>query len=318
MRTRRLTRLVLVAVVGACSLAIAVPAGSASAIVPPPGTPDLSQWVLAPSDFAPGARVTKQGYNLTFAVLGVIGYERKLAGVSTMGGGARFTEVGSGVVLTPSAEVATVTFALLNAELRSPNAQQQTRAKTIREYGRRAHVMPRDVRFGSVRSLHVGDESILLPWSVRVHGVLHRDAAIRLRVDRVVGVLELTGVPRGRVSFTEAAGLAGKMADRIRAGLAPLNIAPLNSEAPAIIGTATQRQTLYASSGVWSNSPTSFAYQWERSDATGANCAPIAGASEQSYTLTAADAGMRVRVSVTATDAAGSSKATSTPTTIVR
>jgi hypothetical protein len=313
--TRHLTRLaLLVAICGAYALASAALAGSANAIVPPPGTPDLSQMVLAPSEFAPGARVTKQRYDLTFAELGVVGYERKFPGVSTAGG-TRLAEVFSEVVLTPSAEVATVTFAGLKGTLSSRSFRQRVIVPSIiRSIGRRAHVRPRDIRFGSVRSLRVGDEAALLPISVRVHGVLHRDDAIELRVDRVVGSLELTGVPRGRVSLGEASSLVSKMADHMRTALSPLNSVP-----PVIGGTATQGQTLVASSGTWSNGPTGFAYQWQRCDAAGANCTPIAGASGQSYTLTAADVRARVRVSVTATGTPGlSATAISTPTAVVQ
>jgi hypothetical protein len=310
----RLALLVILLVIcGTSAVTSAALLRSAGAGVPPSGTPDLSQMVPASSDFAPGARVTKQGYDLTFAGVGIIGYERKFSGVSSTGG-ARFAEVSSEATLVPNAETATMTFALLSAALRSPSVQQQSRARTIREYARRAHLRPGDIRFGSVRSLHVGDESVLLPWSVRVHGVLHRNYAILLRVDRVIGSLELTGVPRGTASFGEVAGLAGRMVTRIRAGLSPVS-----TVAPAIFGSATQGQTLVVTSGSWSNSPTSYAYQWERCDATGANCVPITGAAGQSYPLTAADAGATIRVSVTATNAIGSSiAATATPTTVVR
>ena len=41
--------------------------------------------------------------------------------------------------------------------------------------------------------------------------------------------------------------------------------------------------------GVWSNTPTSYTYQWERCDTSGMNCALISGATSESYTLTAAD-----------------------------
>jgi hypothetical protein len=320
--TRGLTRLiVLMAACGTYALASAPLASSANAVSPlpiptppvaPPGTPDLSQMGPQPSDFAPGAHVVKQGYELAGASLGIIGYERKLADAGIVGG-ARFAEVAAEVVLTPSVEVATATFAVLDAELRSPIGRKLTRTKTIQEYGRR-RVRPRDIKFASTRSLGVGNESIVLPWSVRVRGVLHRDDAIRLRVDRVVESLELTGAPGGRVSFAEVVGFAGKMANRIRAGLSPLN-----SVAPVIGGMAVHGQTLVASNGTWSNGATIFVYQWERCDATGANCAPIAGASGQSYTLTAADVAATVRVSVTATSGPGlSTTATSTPSVVVQ
>ena len=42
----------------------------------------------------------------------------------------------------------------------------------------------------------------------------------------------------------------------------------VNSALPAITGVAQQGQTLTASTGTWSNSPTSYTYQWESCSGT--------------------------------------------------
>ena len=81
-----------------------------------------------------------------------------------------------------------------------------------------------------------------------------------------------------------------------------LPLAPVNTVPPAITGTAQQGQTLTASDGTWSNTPTSFAYQWERCTPA---CAAIAGATAQTYVLAAADVGATIEVQVTATNAGG-------------
>src|SRR6185436_3257797 len=59
--------------------------------------------------------------------------------------------------------------------------------------------------------------------------------------------------------------------------------APANTAAPSISGTAQQGQTLTESHGTWTNSPTSFSYQWQRCDSAGANCAPISSATASTY-----------------------------------
>ncbi|HEX6702190.1 MAG TPA: hypothetical protein VF101_15790, partial [Gaiellaceae bacterium] len=64
---------------------------------------------------------------------------------------------------------------------------------------------------------------------------------------------------------------------------------PANTALPAISGTATAGNTLSASTGTWSGSPTSYGYSWRRCDSTGANCAAISGATGASYTLTSSD-----------------------------
>jgi hypothetical protein len=93
--------------------------------------------------------------------------------------------------------------------------------------------------------------------------------------------------------------------------------APTNTTAPTITGTTTVGQTLSASKGTWSGSPTSYAYQWKRCDSSGANCSTISGATSGSYALQSADAGSTLRATVTATNSGGSSSATSTQTTVV-
>src|SRR5436190_213086 len=87
---------------------------------------------------------------------------------------------------------------------------------------------------------------------------------------------------------------------------------------PTVSGTAQEGQTLTAGLGTWSGTqPINYAYQWQRCQSSGANCAPIAGATATTYTLTAADVGSRVEVSVTASNLGGSATASSPPTAVV-
>ncbi|MGH7922013.1 MAG: hypothetical protein ACREQM_19020, partial [Candidatus Dormibacteraceae bacterium] len=91
-------------------------------------------------------------------------------------------------------------------------------------------------------------------------------------------------------------------------------LAPVSDTPPAITGAAIVGQTLQASTGVWSHLPSSYAYQWERCDGSGANCAPIAGATASTYTVATADIEHALRVAVTATNPIGSATAVSSPT----
>ena len=75
---------------------------------------------------------------------------------------------------------------------------------------------------------------------------------------------------------------------------------PVNTAPPTISGTAQAGQTLSASTGSWSESPSAYAYQWQRCDAQGGNCSAIPLATTQSYTVDPADVGSTLRVSVTA------------------
>ncbi len=74
---------------------------------------------------------------------------------------------------------------------------------------------------------------------------------------------------------------------------------------------------LTATNGSWNGSPTSFAYQWQRCDAGGANCSSV-GSNSQAYVLVAGDVGSTMRVQVTATNVGGSTPATSAQTAVVQ
>ena len=92
--------------------------------------------------------------------------------------------------------------------------------------------------------------------------------------------------------------------------------APANTSLPSISGSAAVGQTLSASAGSWTGSPT-FTYQWLRCANTGLSCLPIGGASASSYTPQAADMGLTLEVQVTATTSAGATFAESGPTSVV-
>ena len=101
------------------------------------------------------------------------------------------------------------------------------------------------------------------------------------------------------------------------AGSAGTRAAPVNTAPPTISGTATVGQTLTASEGTWSNSPTSYAYQWLRCNTSGGSCANVSNGTLKTYTLVGADAGHTIRVAVTAKNADGSATARSAPTAVV-
>jgi hypothetical protein len=93
---------------------------------------------------------------------------------------------------------------------------------------------------------------------------------------------------------------------------------PANSSAPTVSGTARDGQTLSASTGTWTGTPTvTHSYQWRRCNTSGASCVDIAGATASSYLQTPADIGSTIRVVVTGTNAGGSTPATSAQTGVV-
>jgi hypothetical protein len=100
--------------------------------------------------------------------------------------------------------------------------------------------------------------------------------------------------------------------------VAAVGNAPRNTSGPGISGNPQEGQTLSASPGSWGGTqPITFAYQWNRCDGAGANCAAIGGATGQTYNATSADVTHTLRVSVKATNKVGSSSATSGQTAVV-
>ena len=89
--------------------------------------------------------------------------------------------------------------------------------------------------------------------------------------------------------------------------------------APVVNGAAAVGQQLSTTHGIWTNHPTSYAYQWQRCNAAGSNCTHIGSANSSHYTLVAADAGHEVRSEVRASNGVGhaSSYAPSAPTSPV-
>ncbi len=81
----------------------------------------------------------------------------------------------------------------------------------------------------------------------------------------------------------------------------PIPLVPVETAPPTISGSPEQDQTVSCSTGRWAQSPTSFAYSWQR------NGAAISGAVDSNYTLTNADVNHAVTCTVIAHNGTGDS-----------
>ncbi|MBM6577091.1 hypothetical protein KCP91_11980 [Microvirga sp. SRT01] len=102
-----------------------------------------------------------------------------------------------------------------------------------------------------------------------------------------------------RVTATGPSGSTSATSNAIAVSAAP--VAPSITTAPVVSGSSVVGQSLTTNTGIWTASPTSYAYQWLRDGAA------ISGATSSTYLLVSADDGKAVACRVTATNAVGSS-----------
>lgn len=124
------------------------------------------------------------------------------------------------------------------------------------------------------------------------------------------------------VTAKNAVSTGSALSDPTTAVTLPGVVPPTSTGEPVIGGTAQVGSVLQATRGDWRGTqPLRFAYQWRRCQGAGApdasDCRVIGGATSATYVAHRADLGARLRVRVTATNAAGSATATSNPTAAV-
>jgi hypothetical protein len=299
------------AVVLAAALVLTVLAAAASATVaqrPPAGGPDPKPMVLLRSDLG-GAKVTAQGYYRDRDFPSVISYQREFENARV--GGARLLGVNSEAEIGRTAQT---TSSFIKEFRRFVSSKQGRRLLAEAILGE----IPggdtlSSAQVGRPRGLGVGQDSLDLFVRVEVLGLLAFDSHVAVfRVDRVLGLLLVVGEPGRRVPLPVVKRLARIMAARMAVGLTPRNTAP-----PTISGAPAVGQTLTATQGTWLGGPTSFAFQWQRCDATGGACAAIPGATGATYVVGDTDAGATVRVNVTASNSFAAASAASAPTAVV-
>lgn len=88
---------------------------------------------------------------------------------------------------------------------------------------------------------------------------------------------------------------------------------------PLVTGTMRAGFTLNGTTGEWTGTaPILYGFSWQRCDSAGAGCYPVEGVANDGYRLQAADVGHTMRVEVTAHNAAGTVKAISGETGVIR
>ena len=293
----------------AASVAVLIAAGGGAATVslrPAPGTPDPKLMVLRALDVH--ARVKRQRYFQDTDFPSTIAYERAFR--EGRAGSTKLLYLDSLAEVGANAALATRYVAVIRQLASGPGDFTLTK-KFLREIGE-TDVVNSTLEVGHIRDLHAGESSLDIPLSAKIRG-RRTDLHIALfHVERLIAAFAVVGAPGSHVSFAVVTRLARLVAARMAAELAPKNLA-----LPVVSGSPQVGESLASSSGLWNGTPTRLTYRWQRCNATGAGCGAIAGAAGQTYTLTQADAGSRIRVSVTARNRYGATSVQSAATIAV-
>jgi len=213
----------LVGLLVALSVTVAA-AGSASAhlmahVVPPPGTPDLSQMVLQPADFSHAGGIQQDGY-VTPSLAGEVASYTRVFGPSTVGRTRLFAVETDAHLITDTA-TATFVFRALNQFVRSPQGQRKIAQGFVRGFNQAARtrlLKVSDLHFLRVHGLAVGDGSFILQATAAFNGLKFSLDVLGVRVDRALQLLFLGAI--GNIRPSDARMLAHAVAKHMRSVLA--------------------------------------------------------------------------------------------------
>jgi hypothetical protein len=282
--------LVLVAV-----LALAAGASAAS--------PSVSAMNLQAAD-VPGGKIQVQG---AVKVKGYVAVYDRSFKFSTPSGSSRLVGLEVETQLASRASVAATDIAIAEKQFRSSAGLK----RFIARVATKGKVKQTAVIVSALRKVAAYDQGFEVPFSFPVKGRRVYQSWSFLRLDRVAVFMEEVGLRPIRAEDTAryASAIAGHIANELT---------PIVVSLPAVTGTARHGQTLKATHGGWNAPDATFAYQWQRCNASGSNCVDVAGARSRSYTVGRADVGSTLLVVVKATARFGSSSAPSVATSVVR
>jgi hypothetical protein len=284
------------------ALSAGAAATAAPAYGPPAGWSDLATLALASTDF-PGSHIAGQGY-VKPDTDSLAEYDRTILGARI--GGKRTYLLENDLDVFKRADDAELLIDAL------PLGLQLEAARIGKEFGKETGLKVTYAKVGKPQSLGAGNNSVAIVLHLGTKSGEIRVIFAVVRAGTLDSLIVFAGRPKAQLGISHAKQLAQASIKRIRAGLLPQSTA-----APSVSGTVAVGQTLTAGTGTWLNFPVTYAYQWQRCDSAGANCAPIAGATAQTYVLTSGDVGFTLEVAVAASSVYGTATAGSTPTVVV-
>ena len=287
--TARLRRTTAVTVAAGCTLALAATALGARQLSTP--LPSLASMAIAVSDFQSGAADRAAGDRDKRRPAGVhaplrSGRADRRHALSHRG------RRGGASTPTPSRPRATSCSCRTSSAPSRDGARSRRASPRVSPPARRASSRSSKTITSPPVALDAGSLSLAVTI-VTNQGRLPIAVDV-VQADRALSVIILAGMFGQRIAHGDAARPAAAAEAHIKAAFTVSS-----SAAPTISGQAQQGQTLSVDEGSWTGAPSSFSYVWARCDSTGTTCTPIDGATDKTYTLTSADSGSTVRVTVT-------------------
>jgi hypothetical protein len=296
-------------VVLAAAVAVFALASAGAQAAGPPDEPDLEAMALSVSDFDGGGVVDSQHFVTAPAPI-VAEYARYFRPGARLAGRRLLYAANIDFSLDDAATTQLV-FSSLVQQLNTPAGRKQLASGLLtnlrKNTGGRLKI--KSISITPPVTLQLGQGAFRLAIVLKTNVGRVELATTGVRVDRAVGLIALAAYPRSKLTTGPPTLATARLAKRFATGFVLHNTAP-----PGIVGTPQQGQALTADPGHWAGGPDSFTYQWNRCAAAGTPCAPITGATAQTYVPTTADSTSRLSVTVTASNSISQSSATSTVT----
>lgn len=178
-----------------------------------------------------------------------------------------------------------------------------TQQNYVAESGTLTFTPPAGSKFTSVIFASYGTPNV----STYAVGSCHATNSSTVVASYFVGQTAATSIGANNVVFGDPCSGTGKT---LAIKLAYTTIL-VNNIAPVITGTFSLGQVLSVSNGTWNVTPDSYTYQWQSSATSNGSYSNISGATSSTYTVTSSEVGKYLKVSVSATNDAGTVSALS-------
>ena len=303
-----------VVLVAAFVAALVVVGGGLATVRMAAPLPALSSLALSPADFRSGAGSVSQGSTTVAGRPAFIRVFKAGVKIST----TPLVSAVSLVMLEPEAAIASADFADFNGSAQSQAGRQALAKAWALGFVKGANVVAHGKAKLTIKQTMVslpveaGTSAMRLAMTVKTnHGTMRMSFEVA-QTDRVLAIVILIGRLNGPLEASDAAHALAAAQQHLQQAFTVAN-----TTAPTISGTQTQGQVVSVDEGIWTGVPSTFTYSWSRCDTAGANCTVITDATANTYTVTAADAGSTLRVTVTGTNSFSSQQGVSGATAVV-